>query len=266
VRPLPGELVSEIEELFSHWMSHKEVRLPAAALLALWTHAVSAARQGSTDEPNRIAAFLTGQIRLHDERYSEMPAPRAAPGEDQPPGYHAVDPQLRQMISATARWCTRADPGIIPTLPRAAGPRTVLAVARSLVSQPEAPDWIYRGAENTAETHLVTIEMSDGSRRVLRDHDVRTGDLRWGYTGTGAHNLAAVLLADVLDTHCDCPDCMGVIPVAAGIIKCRSCRNSGKRHGTWKAERDLLIKVVAQLPEEFERTRLEFMHAIAGLS
>ena len=106
--------------------------------------------------------------------------------------------------------------------------------------------------------------MPDGSRRVLRDTDVRTGDLRWGYTGTGAHDLSSVLLADTLACHRECPDCFGVIPLAADMIRCRSCSNTGLRSGTGRAEHDLLINVIADLPEEFERTRLGLLRIMTG--
>jgi hypothetical protein len=150
----------------------------------------------------------------------------------------------------------------MPTIPHAAGPRTVHATARCLVSQPDTRDWIYRGIEDTAGTHLVIVEMPDRSRRVLRDQDVRTGNLRWGYTGTGAHDLSSVLLADILACHRSCPDCLGVIPLAADTISCRSCHNTGMRSGTRRGEISLLTKVVGKLPEEFERTRLELLNAM----
>ena len=176
-RPLPGELVSEAETLFTHWIGHAEVRLPAAALMTLWAHAACAVRDGSPDEARRIAAFLTEQLLVQDERYAEIPAPLAAPGEEQQPGYQALDPHLRRLISAAVRWCARADPGITPTIPHAPGPRTVHAIARWLVSQPDTDDWIYRGKEDMAGPDLITVEMPDHSRRVLRDRDVRAGNL-----------------------------------------------------------------------------------------
>jgi hypothetical protein len=264
-QPLRGELLGEAETLLTDWISHAEVRLPAAALLTLWAHAACAVREGSPDEARRIAAFLVDQLRAHDERYAEMPARLAAPGEEQVPGYQVLDPGLRRLMSAAARWCTRADLAITPTVPHASGPRTVHAVARWIVSQPDISDWIYRGNEDAAGTYLVTVEMPDQSRRVLRDRDARTGDLRWGYGGTGAHDLSSVLLADILDCYRECPGCFGVIPLAADIIKCRLCHNSGMRPGTPQAERDLLIKVIAGLPDKFERTRLELLRTIAEM-
>jgi hypothetical protein len=264
-RPLSGELLSETEKLFTDRISHAEVRLPTAALITLWAHAACAVRDGSPDEARRIAAFLTEQLRLQDERYAEMPAPLAAPDEEQAPGYQALDSHLRRAVSAAVRWCAQADPGITPTIPHAAGPRTVHAIARWLVSQPDTDDWIYRGAEDEAGTHLVTAEMPDRSRRVLRDLDVRTGDLRWGYGGTGAHDLSSTLLADILAGHHECPDCLGTIPLAANIIRCGSCYNSGRRRGTMRAEIALLIKVIAELPEEFEWTRLELLRAMVDM-
>ena len=101
--------------------------------------------------------------------------------------------------------------------------------------------------------------------RVLRDQEVRTGNLRWGYTGTGAHDLSSALLADILAGYHECPDCLGVITLAADIITCRACFNSGMRPGTMQAERDLLTKVIGRLPEEFERTRLELLRAMTEI-
>lgn len=259
--PLHGELLTETQELFAHWMGHAEVRLPAA-LIALWTHAACALRQGSAEEARRIAAFLADQLRLQDERYAEMPAALAMPGEEQAPGYQELDAQLRRLISAAVRWCRQSAPTITPMIPRAAGARTVRSVARSLLHQPDTRNWTYRGDENAAETHLVTVEMRDRSRRVLRDRDLRTGDLRWGYTGSGAHDLASVLVADSLDCRRYCPDCFGVIPLAAGIIRCRSCSNSGKRPGTIRAQQNLLTKVIDGLPDSFEVTRLDLLLAM----
>jgi hypothetical protein len=261
-KPLSGELLSEAEELFSHWLGHGEVRTPAAALMTLWTHAACAARDGAFDEVRRVAAFLTDQLDAYDDRYAEMPVPLAAPGEEQRPGYQPLDLRLRRLTSAAIRWCERVDHSVIPTIPRAGGPRTALAVARWLASQPGTADWIYRGSQNADERPIVTVEMPDGSRRVLRDAEVRTGDLTWGYYGTGPHNLATVLLADILTGHRECGDCLGTSPLAVGMIKCRSCSNTGIRSGTGKAEGRLLTTVIGKLPEQFERNRLELLDTI----
>jgi hypothetical protein len=262
-RPLHGAVLREAEELFADWIGHAEIRLPVAALIALWAHATCAVQHGSPDEARRIAAFLTAQLSDYDKRYAEMPAPVAAPGQEQIPGFQALNPHLRRLISTASRWCMRADPRVTPTIPGAPGPQSVQAIAGRLASSPGTRDWTYRGGEDVAGTHLVTVEMPDRSRRVLRDHDVRTGDLRWGYTGTGAHDLAAALLADILDCHRDCPDCFGAIPLAAGIITCRSCGTSGMRLGTGRAEDALLIKAIDSMPENFEQTRLELLRSVA---
>jgi len=264
-RPLSGEVLRETEELFTHWIGHGEGRLPAAALITLWAHAACAMRDGSPEEAARIATFLTEQLRDYDNKYAEMPAPLAAPGEEQRPGYQPLDPQLRRLILTAARWCIRANPDITPTIPHAAGPRTVHAVARWLVAQPETAEWTYRGGDDVAGTHLVTVEMPDHSRRVLRDRNVRTGDLTWGYGGSGPHALSAVLLADILADQRWCRDCLGVTPLAAEMITCSSCSNSGMLHGTRAAEGDLVTTVIAQLPEEFERTRLQLLRSILGV-
>ena len=264
-RPLSGEVLRETEELFARWIGHGETRLPAAALITLWAHAACVVRDGSPEEAARIATFLAEQLRDYDDKYAKMPAPLAAPGEEQRPGYQPLDPQLRRLTLTAVRWCVRADPDITPTIPHAAGPRTVHSVARWLVAQPETDDWIYRGGDDVAGTHLVTVEMPDHSSRVLRDRDVRTGDLTWGYGGSGPHNLSAVLLADMLADQRWCRDCLSATPLAADMITCSSCSNTGMLHGTWAAEGDLLTAVVAQLPEEFERTRLQLLRSILGV-
>ena len=264
-RPLPDELVSEVKTMLTDSLPHDHARLTAAAVITLWAHAACAAGDGSFDEARRISSFLTRQLRDRDKRYAQMPAPLAAPGEEQRPGYQPLNSHLRHLISAAARWCAKADLAVTPTTPHAAGAPTSFAIARWLVSQPDTSDWTYRGTEDAAETHLVIAEMPDGSRRVLRDQDLRTGDLRWGYTGTGAHDLSCVLLADILARHRQCPDCFGVSPLAADMITCKSCYNTGLRSGTRQAEDHLLTEVIANLPEEFQRTRLEFLRAIAGM-
>jgi hypothetical protein len=264
-RPLSGDVLSEAETLFTDWISHGEVRLSAAALVALWAHAACAVRDGSPDEARRIAALLTEQRRIHDKWYARMLVSLAAHGEEQSSGYRALDPQLRRIIRAAARWCARADISIAPVIPHAPGQHTVHDIARRLASDPDTSNWIYRGIENKAETHLVSVEMADHSRRVLRDRDLRTGDLRWGYTGTGASDLSSVLLADILAEHSGCPHCFGVIPFAANIITCSACSNTGMRPGTLQAENDLLTKIIAELPDEFERTRLELLRALADM-
>lgn len=265
-RPLPAETVRDTEKLLTDWTGHPDAcRLTAAALVALWAHAACALRDGSPEEAQHIAIFLTEHLHDYDERYAQTPAPSAAPGEEQRPGYQALDPRLRRLISAAARWCARADPSITPTIPRAAGPRTVRGIARGLVSHPATSDWIYKGSQDTAGTNLVTVLMPDRSRRVLRDRDVRTGDLTWGYSGSGPHGLSSVLLADILADLRWCRDCLGVIPLAADMITCTSCFNTGMLADTMRAQRDLLAKVISELPDEFERTRLQLLHSVAGL-
>lgn len=258
--PLPGDLLDQVEELFAHWIGHAQPRLTAASLLTLWAHAACAAHNGSPEEAQRISTFLTDHLREYHERYAEMAAPLAEPGEEQRPGYQQLDPQLRRIISAAIRWCARADPGVTPTIPHASGPRTAHAVARWLLTQPDTDDWIYHGAGETPTTRpLITVEMSDQSRRILRDQDLRTGDLTWGYHGTGPHDLSAVLLTDILADQRWCRDCFGVSPVAANLITCGSCFNTGALRGTRQAENLLLTNTIGNLPENFERTRHELL-------
>ena len=109
-RPLPDEILREAEKLFADWIGHAQARLPAAALTALWAHAACSVRDGSPAEARRIATFLTERLRDFDDKYAEMPAPPSAPGEEQRPGYQPLDPQLRRLILAAARWCAQGDP------------------------------------------------------------------------------------------------------------------------------------------------------------
>lgn len=257
---LSGDVLAHVEELFADWIGHAAPRLAAASLLTLWAHATCAARNGSIGEAQRIGTFLAEHLREYDESYAEMPAPHTEPGEEQRPGYQQLDPHLRRMISVAIRWCARAGPGVTPTIPHSAGPRTARAKARWLLSQPGTEDWTYRGTGETAATRpMITVEMSDHSRRILRDQDLRTGDLTWGYDGTGPHDLSTVLLADVLADQRWCHDCFGVIPVAAKLITCSSCSNTGVLRGTQQAEGLLLTNVIAKLPGNFERSRIALL-------
>ena len=261
-RPLSGDVLEEAEKLLKEWLGHQDVRPAMAAVITLWAHAVCAARNGSRDEVQRISCFLADQQHRHDQRHAEMPAPVAGPDEEQTPGYQDIDPHLRRVASSAIRWCTKADQEITPTIPHAPGLRTAHNVARWLAAQPDTENWIYRGGEDAAGTSLVTVQMPDGSRRVLRDRDVRTGDLKWGYGGTGAHDLATALVRDLLDEHYKCPDCLGTIKLAANVIRCGSCSNTGVRHGVGRAQRAALVKIIMDLPDEFERTRVGLLSSL----
>src|SRR6185437_8381587 len=123
-RPLSGDVLGEAEKLFKEWLGHQDVRPAMAAVITLWAHAACAARDGSRDEVQRISCFLVDQLHRHDQRYVEMPAPLAAPGEERTPSYHDLDPHLRRVASAAIRWCAKADQEITPTIPHAPGLRT----------------------------------------------------------------------------------------------------------------------------------------------
>lgn len=262
---LSGDALAEAETLFKDWLGHEDNRPAMGALITLWAHAACAARSGSRDEVQRIAGILVGRVNEHDQRYAEMPAPLAAPGEERAPGYQEIDPHLRRVISAAVRWCLKADLKINPTIPHAPGPRTAHSIARWLAAHPGTDDWTYRGAEDVAETNLVTVQMQDGSRRVLRDCDVRTGDLTWGYSGTGPHNLATVLVEDLLGDYYKCPDCLGTIKLAANSVICGACANTGVRHGVWRAEINALTKIIMGLPDVFERTRIALLRSLVDV-
>lgn len=263
-RPLSGDVLAEAEKLFTDWLSHQDHRPAMTALITLWAHAACAARNESSAEAQRIGRFLADRVSEHDQRYAEMPAPLAAPGEEQAPGYQDIDPHLRRVISAAARWCTKADPKTTPTIPHAPGRHTARSIARWLAPQPDTEDWTYRGTKDVAGTTLITVQMQDGSRRVLRDRDVRTGDLTWGYGGTGPHDLATVLVQDLLGEHYKCPDCLGAITLAASSVTCGGCSNTGVRHGVLQAERAALTRIIVGLPDEFGRTRIALLRHLAA--
>jgi hypothetical protein len=263
-QPLSGTALAEAETLFKDWLGHEDSRLAMGALITLWAHAACAARNGSADEVQRIAGFLTDQVNKHNQRLAEMPAPFAAPGEEQAPGFQELNSHLRRVISAAIRWCSKADSKVTPTIPHAPGPRTARAIARQLASDPGTEDWSYRGMKDVEGTNLVTVQMPDGSRRVLRDRDVRTGGLTWGYGGTGPHDLAKALVLDILADHHRCPDCLGTIALAANSVVCGACSNTGVRRGVRRTRSAALAKIIVELPGEFERTRIDLLRSIVG--
>src|SRR5207248_6495889 len=238
--PLPEPLLRDTETIVSQWLDCDQAQWPAAAIITLWTHAVCATRDGNPKEAKRIADFLNENVRRHDENHREMPARRQPPGQQHAPGYQALDPQLRRIASAAIRWCEQADPKIIPTVPHASGPRTVHAMVRAMITRPDTEDWTYRGVLPEDGHSLITVEMADRSRRVLRDRNMRVDGFGWGYTGDGPHTLASILLADILAEHARCPDCLGTIQLAAETITCGACSGAGRRRGTMSAERALL--------------------------
>lgn len=266
-RPLPALLLRDTETIISHSLSCDEAQLPAAAVITLWAHAVCATGEGDPKEAQRIADFLAEKIRKHDERHREMPARRPALDEERTPGYVALDPQLRRLASAAIRWCTKADPKTTPTVPHASGPRTVQAIVRALSTNPGTEDWTYRGVIPHDRHGLVTVEMADRSRRVLRDEEMRLDGFGWGYTGNGPHALASVLLADLLAQHARCPDCLGTAPLAAKVIRCGACSGTGRRRGTMRAEGALLINGIAAMAnsEPWERTRRNLLCTIINV-
>jgi hypothetical protein len=262
--PLPAPLVRDTEATVSDWLGCDEAQWPAAAIITLWSHAACATRDGNPEEAKRIADFLNEKVRKHDKNHREMPARRQPSGRERAPGYQALDPQLRRLASAAVRWCAQADPKTIPTIPHASGPRTVQAVTRAMIARPDAENWTYRGVLPEDGHGLITVEMADRSRRVLRDRDMRVDGFGWGYTGDGPHALASILLADILGEHARCPDCLGTIQLAAETIKCGACSGTGRRRGTMRAEGALLIRGIATMAnsEAWERTRLSLLRTI----
>jgi hypothetical protein len=91
------------------------------------------------------------------------------------------------------------------------------------------------------------VEEADGSRRLLRDHELRArGQFAWGYGGGGPHALAEVLVADVLDRLARCPACLGSSPCGAGVVACAHCDGTGQRRELLSASGNLFDEVTGR--------------------
>ena len=159
--------------------------------------------------------------------------------------------QLRRLIAAAITWCQNADPSAPLSIPPVQRPKSVAVFARDLSGRRDFTDWTYRGVLTDDDETFVVIEEPDGSQRLLRDAEARArGMFTWGYGGTGPHTLAEVLVADVLARDARCPACMGAAPCGAGVARCRSCGDAGRRVGTEQAAEILVRTLISQIQQD----------------
>ncbi len=111
---------------------------------------------------------------------------------------------------------------------------------------------------------LVLVQEADGSRRLLRDCEGRVRGFSWGCSGRGAHNLASVLVSDILGNFAYCPSCYGTISVGAGLIVCPSCNGDGLRLDDLRRLRQACYNVTAQLSKQPDSSLASFEDSPAG--
>jgi hypothetical protein len=69
---------------------------------------------------------------------------------------------------------------------------------------------------------------------------------------------------DLLGQYYRCPDCLGTIKLAANSVTCGPCSNTGVRHGAGRARNAVLTKIIMELPDEFERARIDLLRILIG--
>ena len=248
---LPASLIEEAQEVISRELGDEDPAWAAASAIALWVHAAGSMREDGGREARRIAAFLTEQVRDHDSRHAELPYREPPPGQDPAPGVHPLPGQLRRLIAAAITWCQNADPSSPLSIPPVQRPKSVAVFARDLSGRRDFTDWTYRGVLTDDDEAFVVVEEPDGSQRLLRDAEARArGMFAWGYGGTGPHILAEVLVVDTLAGDARCPACMGAAPCGAGVARCRSCGDTGRRGGTEQAAETLVRTLISQIPQD----------------
>jgi hypothetical protein len=202
-------------------------RLGLLAVMALWRDAIV------SGEPDRIAELRTAlQEEVLDRGRMDFALAdlwtAADVGREVPPKFEGpyIHHRLFDVATAVCEWAdqSRADRSGHPVLPVAATPDVTL---QRLIGEFEASSMVderdYWGVEYD-EDHFVLVQEADRSRRFLRDDEARARSrITWGYSGTGPHDLASMLVADVLGPLAYCPSCFGTIEAAAGLISCPSC-------------------------------------------
>lgn len=147
-------------------------------------------------------------------------------------------------------WSASAETGrreVVLSGPRALGLHDSL---RKLLAASDIIERRYHGLPERDGSYLVVVEEPDGSRRLLRDSEAGArGLFAWGYGGTGPHTLPDVLTDDILADLNRCPHCFGAIKCAAGLIRCRTCHNTGLRVERRHIASALVRRVISSLPE-----------------
>ena len=162
--------------------------------------------------------------------------------------------RLFDVAAEARRWVTvrlQSGEGPPAVLPPVATPdadlRTLIATygAERLVDERQ-----YWGIDD-GDHCFIYVQEADKSRRLLRDCELKArAQFTWGYGGTGPHDLAQALVADILGALSYCPSCFGAIGGGAGLVKCPSCEGSGlRRHDLWALHR-ACYHVTASLPKK----------------
>jgi hypothetical protein len=260
-RPLPTPALDEIRSDFP-WRTMVHDRLALADVLVLWAHAVVAFDAGDESQADDIADLLRTRIGKGSRggRRAVAAAESAVATDSDTP--EAIS-QLRRVASAAIDWCeTQATAAelVIPSCPE---PHTVQAAAKALLDQAELADWTYEGTRNDRGPDLITVTGTDGSRRPLRDANLRADEFSWGYGGTGPHWLADTLVPDLLGKAIVCPDCLGAIQLTADVLTCKRCENTGLRAGVLTCSAALVSRWVVPLPKSFRASRRELLTILA---
>lgn len=170
---------------------------------------------------------------LLDEAFEHWTAPIGRAGSHQSQG------------ASSRSWCAA------PKIPASANHQNLRIRSRRLRTDPAFSDRWYHGLHLDRQDAVVVVEEHDGTRRLLRDAHARAQDVfGWGYGGSGPHALARVLVADALSDLTRCPDCFGAAPLAAGLIICGGCRNTGDRFWPEGLARQLVQRVITRLSTE----------------
>ncbi|MEU3456836.1 hypothetical protein ABZ671_25020 [Micromonospora sp. NPDC006766] len=254
---LPHALVTKAEEEFQLHLHVDDPIYPAVYLLTLWAHAIAAVREGDRDAAYHLHEYLNRVIDEYGKDDQDDDAhgqPATAQGNHEGKDEHdsharQIHPQLRRLITAATNWSANARTGrreVVLSRRRVPGLHNSL---RELLAGPGFSDRRYHGLPEIDGSYLVVVEEPDGSRRLLRDSEAGArGLFAWGYGGTGPHTLADVLTDDILAELNRCPDCFGATKCAAGLIRCRTCRNTGLRMERWHIASALVSRVISSLP------------------
>ncbi|MET8352670.1 hypothetical protein [Micromonospora sp. NPDC005206] len=257
---LPHALVTKAEEELQLHLHVDDPIYPAVYLFTLWAHAIAAVREGDRGTAQHLHEYLTRVLDEHDTDEQQDDGARwpateqgnqeAKDEHDEVPRARRMHPQLRRLITEAINWSASARTGrreVVLARRRARGLHDSL---RELLAGPGFIDWRYHGLPERDGSYIVVVEEPDGSRRLLRDSEAGArGLFAWGYGGTGPHTLADVLTDDILADLNRCPDCFGAIKCAAGLVRCRTCHNTGLRVERGHIASALVSRVISLLPE-----------------
>lgn len=250
--PLRTGLVEHAESELRLHLGAQDPAYPAALLTLLWANAAVNAQYGESAAGARLCDVVREVLHQYDTAYAKRPAQRPAADEgEEPPGVRPLDPQLRRLADAAARWTRRRSPRAPAKIPRSLDRRGLPQRIQELLDKPDTPNWRYHGLITADDANLVLVEEPDGSRRLLRDSEAGArGQFAWGYGGNGPHTLAKVLTDDILADLARCPHCLGAAPCGAGPVTCSACADTGRiREWTLIVDR-LVERVISRLPDQ----------------